>query len=120
MIILKGVSRTAVAFATLVLIASLPAGAQPKMTETKTVFENDKVAVMDTIIKPGEGLASADRGGMIYYYLTGGKVERTFADGTKATVAHKVGDALVNTEKRPYSVVNTGSTTQHVIAIRLK
>ena len=108
------------AFASLALVAPLPAGAQAKLTVTKTVFENDKIAVMDTIIKPGEGLASADRGGMIYYYIAGGKIERTFADGTKVAVSHKTGDALVNTEKRPYSVVNTGTTTQHVVAIRLK
>jgi hypothetical protein len=120
MITLKGVSKTAVAFASLVLIASLPAAAQPKLTVTKTVFENDKVAVLDTIIKPGEGLASADRSGMIFYYVAGGKVERTFADGTKVTVTRKTGEALINTEKRPYSVVNTGSTTAHVIAIKLK
>ncbi len=120
MLALKVIYRGAFVFASLALIASLPAGAQPKMTVTKTVFENDKVVVMDTIIKPGEGLPSADRSGAIYYYLLGGKVERTFADGTKVTVSHKTGEALVNTEKRPYSVVNTGSTTTHVIAVKLK
>jgi hypothetical protein len=57
---------------------------------------------------------------MILYYLTGGTVERTFADGTKSTVTRKTGQALVNTEKRPYAVENTGTTTAHVIAIRLK
>ena len=121
MITLKAISRSVFVIASLALIAStLPAGAQPKMTTTKTVFENDKVVVLDTTIKPGEGLPSADRGGVIYYYLFGGKVERTFADGTKMTVSHKTGEALVNTEKRPYSVVNTGSTTTHVIGIKLK
>jgi len=101
-------------------IAPLPAGAQPKPGMSKTVFENDKVAVLDSVLKPGEGLPSSDRGGMIYYYLSGGKVERTFADGTKETVTRKSGQSLVNSEKRPYSVANTGSTTLHVISIKLK
>jgi hypothetical protein len=120
MITLKSLSRGAFVFASLALIASLPAGAQPKPGMSKTVFENDKVIITEAIIKPGEGLPSADRSGAIYYYLSGSKVERTFADGTKATVAHKAGEAMVNTEKRPYSVVNTGSTTAHVIAVKLK
>lgn len=107
-------------FVSFALIASLPAAAQPKQGMSKTVFENDKVAVLDTVIKPGETLPSADRGGMILYYITGGKVERTFADGTKETVTRKTGQALVNAEKRPYAVENTGTTTTHVIAIRLK
>jgi hypothetical protein len=120
MITLKAGSRSAFIISSLALIAIFPVGAQPKLTVTKTVFENDKVAILDAIIKPGEGLASADRGGMIYYYVAGGKVERTFADGTKVTVMHKTGEAMVNTEKRPYSVVNTGTTTTHVIAVKLK
>lgn len=104
----------------LALIMSLPAGAQPKQGMSKTVFENDKVVVMDSVVKPGEMLPSADRGGMIYYYISGGKIERTFADGTKETVTRKTGQAMVNTEKRPYAVENTGTTTAHVIGIRLK
>ena len=120
MIILKCVSITAVAFASLVLIASLPAEAQPKPPTTKTVFENDKVAVIDSISKPGEGLPTGVRGGEILYYLSGGKIERTFADGTKATVTRKTGQALVNSEMRPYSTMNVGSTTVHVIAVKLK
>ena len=85
----------------LALIAFSPAGAQPKQGVSKTVFENDKIIVMDSVIKPGEGLPSADRSGAIYYYLSGSKVERTFADGTKETVTRKTGQSLVNTEKRP-------------------
>ena len=83
---LKGVSRTAVAFASLVLIASLPDGAQPKPATNKTVFENViKVAVIRSVSKPGEGLPTGVRGEEVLYYLSGGKIERTFADGTKAT-----------------------------------
>jgi hypothetical protein len=120
MISSRNVSRGAILSVSLALIAFSPASAQPKQGVSKTVFENDKVIVMDSVIKPGEGLPSADRSGAIYYYLSGSKVERTFADGTKETVTRKTGQALVNTEKRPYSVVNTGTTTAHVISIKLK
>jgi hypothetical protein len=121
MIALKGVSSGAFVFVSLVLIgSSLQADAQPKPAMSKTVFENDKITVIDSVSKPGEGLPSSVRGGMILYYLSGGKVERTFADGTKETVTRKTGQALVNSEMRPYSTMNTGSTTLHVIAIKLK
>jgi hypothetical protein len=120
MITLKGISRSSIVVMSFALIAPLAAGAQPKEGMTKTVFENDKVAVLDNVLKPGEGLPSADRGGMILYYLSGGTVERTFADGTKSTVTRKAGQALMNPEKRPYAVENTGKTTLHVVAIRLK
>ncbi len=120
MITLKAISRGAFVFVSLTLIASSPVGAQPKPAASKTVFENDKVTIIDSVTKPGEGLPSSVRGGLILYYLSGGKVERTYADGTKETVTRKTGQALVNSEMRPYSTMNTGSTTVHVIAIRLK
>lgn len=120
MITFKAISRGAFVFVSLALVASSPAGAQPKPAMSKTVFENDKLTVTDTVTKPGEGLPSSVRGGMILYYLSGGKVERTYADGTKETVTRKAGQALVNSEMRPYSTMNIGSTTVHVIAIRLK
>ena len=117
---LKSISSSAFVIASLVLIAPLPAGAQAKPGMTKTVFENDKIAVMDNVLKPGEESPSQDRAGLILYYLSGGTVERTFADGTKQTVTRKTGQSLVNPEKRPYAVTNTGKTTLHVITIKLK
>ena len=120
MISFKAISGGAIVGMALASIVFSPACAQPKQGMNKTVFENEKVAVEDTILKPGEVLPSRDRSGMIYYYITGSKVERTFADGTKETVTRKTGQAMVNTEKRPYAVANVGTTTAHVIAIRLK
>jgi hypothetical protein len=120
MITLKDISNSAFVIASVALIASSPAVAQPKPGMTKTVFENDKVAVQDNVLKPGDESPSQDRGGLILYYISGGTVERTFTDGTKETVTRKTGQALVNPEKRPYAVTNTGKTTLHVITIKLK
>ena len=119
MITLKGVSRSAIVLLPFALFVSLPAGAQPPGT-AKTVFENDKVVVTDNVLKPGEGSPSTDRGGLVLYYISGGTVERTFADGTKETVTRKTGQALLNPEKRPYAVTNTGKTTLRVITIKMK
>jgi hypothetical protein len=102
------------------VLGSLPASAQPKPGMSKTVFDNDKITVTDTMMKPGEGLPSAERNGLILYYISGGKAERTFSDGTKDTVTRKTGQSLVNAEKRAYSVENTGTTTLHVISVKLK
>lgn len=115
---LKAVS--AIVSASFILAALSPAGAQPKQGTSKTVFENDKVAILDSVMKPGEGLPSADRSGLIIYYVSGGKIERIFADGSKETITRKSGQAMANTEKRPYAVENTGTTTTHVVAIKLK
>jgi hypothetical protein len=120
MITLKNTSRSAFLIASLALIVPSPAGAQPKPGMTKTVFENDKITVVDNVLKPGEESPSQDRGGLILYYISGGTVERTFADGKKETITRKTGQALVNPEKRPYAVTNTGKTTLHVITIKLK
>ena len=118
---LKRVSLCAVLLASIAGLACTGANAQTaKPVTAKTVFENDKVIVMDNVLKPGEQSPSTDRGGLILYYIQGGTVERTFADGTKETVTRKTGRALVNPEKRPYAVTNTGKTTLHVVAIKLK
>ena len=120
MITLKSISSGVLVIASVALIAPLPAVAQSNQASSKTVFENNKVTIIDSVTKPGEGLPSAARGGLILYYLSGGTIERTYADGTKETVARKTGQALVNSEMRPYATKNTGSSTVHVIAITLK
>lgn len=118
MMTLKTISRSALLVTSLALMALSPAGAQPKPGMTKTVFENDKITVVDNVLKPGEESPSQDRAGLILYYISGGTVERTFADGKKEIVTRKTGQALMNPEKRPYAVTNTGSTTLRVITIK--
>lgn len=117
---LKAVSRGAIVFLPLALIAFSPAIAQPKPGMSKTVFENDKIQVGDNVLKPGEQSPSQDRSGRVLYYISGGTLERTFADGTKETIVRKTGQSMMNTEKRLYAVENTGKTTVHVITIKLK
>jgi hypothetical protein len=119
---LQRISCGAVLIASVAGMACIGASAQTagKQVLPKTVYENDKIAIMDNILKPGDTSPSADRAGMFYYYIQGGTVERTFADGTKETVVRKTGQALQNPEKRPYAVENTGKNTVRVISIKLK
>ena len=106
---------------TLSLAFSGPVSAQTgEMSKPKTIAENDKVLVTETIGKPGEATPSINRLGQVYYYVQGGTVELTYSDGTKATVTRKTGEARIVTEKRAYSAKNTGTTTIHVITTTLK
>ena len=87
---------------------------------TKTLAENDKVQVIDNVVPPGTMSPITSRLGLIAYYVRGGTSERGYADGTKEVVERKTGETFIVTEKRPYSLKNVGTTTIHVITVRLK
>ena len=87
---------------------------------TKLIAENEKLRVSDVVIRPGEGGAMASRDGLVTYCISGGSLERTYADGTKEVVNRKAGETLLTKEKRPYSTKNVGKTTIHLISVQLK
>jgi hypothetical protein len=90
------------------------------LSTRKVIAENEKLIVTDTVTRPGEGTAMESREGWVYYYVSGGKVERTYADGSKEVVPRKTGQVVLSKEKRPYSIKNIGTTTVHVIVVHLK
>jgi hypothetical protein len=99
------------------------AGSAPLLaaeSTTKVLAENDKVQVIDNVVPPGATSPITPRLGLVAYYLQGGMTERGFADGSKVAVERMTGEAFIVTEKRPYSIKNTGTTTMHVITVRLK
>jgi hypothetical protein len=98
-------------------MAAVPTAGQATI---KTLAENEKVIVTDIVTRPGEGTPMDTREGRVSYYVTGGKIERTYADGTKTVVTRKAGLTMINTEKRPYSTRNIGTTTIHLISVKLK
>ena len=104
---------------TLALSGSALAQAAGKAT-IKTIAENDKLVVIDGVTKPGEVTPLQSRDGWVYHYVTGGKVERTYSDGSKDVVTRKAGETLIINEKRPYSAKNIGTTTVHSIFVHLK
>ena len=86
----------------------------------KVLTENAKLQVLDVVEHPGDTGAMATRTGAVVYVLSGGTLERTFADGTKTTAPRKAGEAVIITEKRAYSVKNIGTTTVHLIEVLTK
>ena len=120
-IVMNSIRFVAYMSAALTLSLASPAWAQSgDMSKPKTIAENDKMVVTETYGKPGESTQSVNRLGQLYYYVQGGTVELTFADGTKSTVTRKTGEARIVAEKRAYSAKNIGTTTLHVLTVTLK
>lgn len=86
----------------------------------KVIAENEKLQVIDVVQKPGDTGPMASRLGLVVHWVTGGKVERTYDDGTKEVMNRKSGETALITEKRKYSVKNVGTTTTHLIEVQLK
>ena len=86
----------------------------------KVIAENEKLKVIDVIQKPGDTGPMASRLGLVVHWVTGGKIERTYADGTKEVITRKAGETALITEKRQYSVKNIGTSTTHLIEVELK
>ena len=97
------------------LVLAMPAWAIEPVV--KVLTENATTQVLDVTEAPGSVGKAATRTGNIIYVVSGGTLERTYADGTKETMTRKTGDAAIITEKRAYSVKNTGTTTVHLIEV---
>jgi hypothetical protein len=79
--------------------------------------QRDKLRVIDVVEKPGETGPMTTRLGTVFYVVSGGTFERTYADGTKEVTPRKSGDTVLVKEKRAYSVKNIGTTTIHLIQV---
>ena len=103
------------------LMLSAPAIAQ---TAPKTLAENNKATVSESTLAVGEtATIGAPQGAFLSrYYLSGGTLEYTYADGKKETVTRKAGTALIisSTDRRPATVKNTGATALHFITMTVK
>src|SRR5947208_1594311 len=93
---------------------------------TKTLAENSKAAVTEATVAVGAvvNVAAQTGSGPFFarYYLTGGTVEYSYADGKKESVVRKTGSAVIisATDKRPTSIKNIGKTPIHVITVSVK
>ena len=99
---------------------SMTSAAIPGTATIKVIAENDKLQVLDIMVKPGDVSAPGVRTGRVSHWLTAAKLERTFADGSKDVVVHKAGETTLNTEKRSYSSKNIGTTIIHIRQVVLK
>jgi hypothetical protein len=82
--------------------------------------ENEKLSVTDVVYQPGDTGAASSKDGLVVYHLSGGTIERTYADGSKKVVTYKAGETTIIAEKRPYATKNIGKTAIHEIVVQLK
>ncbi len=88
---------------------------------TRTVLaENEKFLVADVVYQPGDTGAASSKDGLVVYHVSGGTIERTYADGSKKVVTYKTGQTTIIAEKRPYSTKNIGKTAIHEIVVQPK
>jgi hypothetical protein len=98
-------------------------GAVQKTAHQRTLTvlaENEKLLVSDVVYQPGDTGAASSKDGLVVYHLSGGTIERTYADGSKQIVTYKAGQTTIIAEKRPYSTKNIGKTAIHEIVVQLK
>jgi len=120
---------TALLFVTAIVFAM--AGSNPSLAQgmanstaaqytTKTLDENEKVRVSDSVFRPGESSPMQSHLGQVSYFVQGGALERTYADGSKEVTPRKTGETLLVSEKRQYAVKNIGKNTVHIISVTPK
>jgi len=104
------------------LTLSAPTFAQDK---PKVLAENSKVIVTEANpLAVGTAITPAAPQGQFFvrYYLSGGTLEYTYADGTNENITRKAGTAVIisSTDKRPTSVKNIGKTALRSIVVNVK
>jgi quercetin dioxygenase-like cupin family protein len=90
-----------------------------QITQT-TIDENDKVAAIDVVAKPGDTSPMQSRPMRVVYFISGGTFERTYKDGKKEVIPEKTGDTKIINVPQPYSLKNIGKTTIHLIEVNVK
>ncbi len=114
-----GLVCSGTAFAQGTAMSKMPMGQTGQVTR-RVIAENAKLTVSDVLYRPGDSGSVSSKEGVVAYIVSGGTIERTFADGSKEAVPHRTGETLLIAEKRPYSTKNIGKTTVHEIVVQLK
>jgi len=111
----------------LVGLAANPAMAQDKAKAVKgkavqkVLHEDDRIRVTETTFKPGDVGPNTTRGFRVSRMLSGGTVERSYADGTKEKVTRKTGDVRVaGPDKQAYFNTNIGKTDVVFYTVTIK
>ncbi|MDZ7344809.1 MAG: antibiotic biosynthesis monooxygenase [candidate division KSB1 bacterium] len=85
----------------------------------KVLLENDRVRVIDFVLRKGDTEDFHSHRPHVAYILTGFKIRFTFPDGRTAIRETKAGDVLFS-EAVTHSPVNIGDTDAHGIMVELK
>lgn len=85
--------------------------------ETKVIDDNEKMKTLEHVCKPGDGAPLAKRGWRAYYLIEGGKLERTYDDGSKEVIDYKTGDSRSLADDRAFSYRNVGDSTMRFFIV---
>jgi hypothetical protein len=124
---MKRVFTAALTTAALALACSGAAFAQDKKAgnaasaQIKVILENEKVRVFETTYAPGAENSATNRATYrVVRALTGGTLERTYADGKKEKVVYKTGEVHVNEPGPTYSTKNIGGKAMKLYTVQVK
>jgi beta-alanine degradation protein BauB len=85
----------------------------------KVVLNNDKVRVLDVLLRPGDKSPMHSHPDRVSYILSGSTVKSTSKDGKTTEAKTRVGQCVWHNAES-HAVENTGKTEVHVLEIELK
>jgi len=94
-----------------------PVKVAPEMN--KVLLNNDRVRVLDVVVKPGEKMPMHSHPDNVLYVITGGSSKSTDAEGKVTALTTKAGECVFR-KGETHAVENTGETEVHVLNIELK
>jgi outer membrane lipoprotein-sorting protein len=86
----------------------------------KVVAENAKVTASETTYAPGAESNTSRAEIRVVRALSGGTLQRTYADGKKEQIVYKTGDVRINEPGPAYTTKNIGKTEIKLYVVRLK
>lgn len=85
----------------------------------KTLFENDRVHVIDFRIQPGDSTALHHHKDRVMYVVSGGKIQETLSNGSAKQKDLTTGATVWN-EEVTHKIKNMDTTDVHVVTFELK
>jgi len=102
-------------------IAQDKAKAQKGKAVQKVLHDDDKIRVTETTLKPGDVGPNVVRGFRVSRALSGGTLERTYADVKKEKRERKTGSVVVaGPDKQAYFNTNIGKTDVVFYTVTIK
>lgn len=109
-------------FPAMLFCASAALAADPTETDAdkySTIFENDRVRVLEYRDEPGDKTHEHQHPAFVLYAMSGFKRQITLPDGKSMIREFQAGDVLFS-EAQAHIGENIGTTPTHVIMIELK
>lgn len=87
----------------------------------KVLTENDKARAFEVTFAPGaENTAVPSSATRVVRALSGGTIERTYADGKKEKVVYKTGEVRINNPSPAFTAKNVGKTEIKLYVVHIK